>query len=204
MFTFSTGHPRRIMDKPIENPSQPVDHADNPSAARKKKGSVRAKKRKAKTPKEARKRVSRNFPASSFEEALDFAKAIFRIGSGNPVRRLTLFNELGKSPESSSSRQIITNAGKYGLVSGGYQAEQLGLTPDGLRAIDEEAPARERVKARIKLGIEDVAVFQGLYERFVGNKLPARAVLVDAAMRAHAPSAERVVICALRGVDTRQ
>jgi len=167
------------MDKPIEDPSQAMDHADKPSAANK--GSVRAKKKKAKAPKEARKRVSRNFPASSFEEALDFAKAIFRIGSGNPVRRLTLFNELGKSPESSASRQIITNAGKYGLITGSYKAEQLALTPDGLRAIDEEGPGRERVKARVKLGIEDVTVFQGLYERFVSNKLPARAVLIDAA-----------------------
>src|ERR1700719_430815 len=118
MFTFSTSHLSRIMEKPIEDSAQAIDHADKPSAANKKKGSVRAKKKKAKIPKEARKRVSRNFPASSFEEALDFAKAIFRIGSGNPVRRLTLFNELGKSPESSASRQIITNAGKYGLITG--------------------------------------------------------------------------------------
>ena len=141
----------------------------------------RKKRAKQSTPKEARKRVSRNFPASSFEEALEFAKAIFRIGSGNPVRRLTLFNELGKSPENGASRQIITNAGKYGLVLGGYQAEQLELTPDGLRALDEDRPARECARARIKLAVEDIPIFQGLYERFVGNKLPARAVLIDAA-----------------------
>jgi hypothetical protein len=37
------------------------------------------------------------------------------------------------------------------------------------------------MKARIKLAIENVAVFKGLYERFVGNKLPAKAALIDAA-----------------------
>ncbi|RTL73887.1 MAG: hypothetical protein EKK36_12670 [Bradyrhizobiaceae bacterium] len=125
--------------------------------------------------------MSRNFPASSFEEALEFAKAIFKIGSGSPVRRLTLFNEIGKSPESSASRLMITNASKYGLTSGGYQAEQLQLTPDGLRAIDEEGSVRERIKARVKLAIEDIEVFKGLYDHFMGNKLPARAVLIDAA-----------------------
>jgi hypothetical protein len=170
------------MEKPAEStPPSTVGREDESHVTAGKKIGPRRKKRKVAPPKETRKRVSRNFPASSFEEALEFAKAIFKIGSGNPVRRLTLFNELGKSPESSASRQIITNAGKYGLVSGGYQAEQLELTPDGLRAIDEEGPGRERVKARLKLAIEDIPVFQGLYERFVGNKLPARAVLVDAA-----------------------
>ncbi len=147
------------------------------------KATLRGKKKilKSRKVKDRKKRVSRNFPAASFEEAVEFAKAIFRIGSGSPVRRLTLFNELGKSPESSASRMMITHAGKYGLITGGYQAEQLGLTPDGLRAIDEEAPSRERAKARIKLAIEDIEIFKGLYDRFVGTKLPARAVLADAA-----------------------
>jgi hypothetical protein len=150
-------------------------------AGPKKRGPHKKRTAKAVSPKERRKRVSRNFPAASFEEAIEFAKAIFKIGSGNPVRRLTLFNELGKSPESGASRLMITHANKYGLIIGSYKAEHLALTPDGLRAIDEEAPSRERAKARIKLAIEDIEIFKGLYERFVGNKLPAKAVLVDAA-----------------------
>jgi len=63
----------------------------------------------------------------------------------------------------------------------GYQAEQLELTPDGLRAIDEESPNRERAKARIKLAIQDIEIFGALYDKFVSNKLPARSVLIDAA-----------------------
>src|SRR5579884_3035619 len=71
------------------------------------------------------KRAARPFPASSFEEALQLAKAAFDYGSGKPVRRLSLFDHLGKSPESGPSRQWITNANKYGLIEGGYQADQL-------------------------------------------------------------------------------
>lgn len=36
-------------------------------------------------------RQSRNFPAATFEEALELPLSIQRIGSGEKVRRLTLF-----------------------------------------------------------------------------------------------------------------
>jgi hypothetical protein len=176
---------RLLMEKPVEGPDSSLESAENSKKTvdvrRKKRVSKKRNTRKASSLKETRKRVSRSFPASSFEETLEFAKAILRVGSGNPVRRLTLFNELEKSPESGPSRQLITNASRYELIRGSYKSEQLELTPDGLRAIDEESPSRERAKARIKLAIEDIEIFKSLYERFVGNKLPARAVLIDAA-----------------------
>lgn len=128
-----------------------------------------------------RKRVIRPFPASTFEEPLEFAKKIFEFGSGQPVRRLSIFDHIGKSPESGASRQLLTNSNKYALTEGGYQAEQIRLTDDGVKAANEDLPPRERMRARIKLAIEDIEVFKGLYERFVGNKLPAKAALVDAA-----------------------
>jgi hypothetical protein len=126
------------------------------------------------------KRALRSFPASSFEEALALAQAAFEYGSGKPVRRLSLFDHLGKSPESGPSRQWVTNANKYGLLKGGYQADQLELTPEGIRAVSDETPARERTRIRVQLAIESIDAFCQLYERFAGNKLPARNALVDA------------------------
>lgn len=128
-----------------------------------------------------RKRVSRAFPASSFEETLEFAKAMFDFNSGQPVRRLTFFNHLGKSPDSGPSRQLVTNSNKYGLTEGSYAAEFLKLTEPGLKAVSDEVPARERTRARVKLAIEDIPIFKGLYDGMVGNKLPAKAALIDAA-----------------------
>lgn len=123
------------MDKPVKEVAEPAEVSE---PSRRAQGKIKHGPRKGvrvsaadNTANEARKRVSRNFPASSFEEALEFAKTIFKVGSGSPVRRLTLFNELGKSPESSASRQAITNSSKYGLVKGTYKAEQLELTQDG-------------------------------------------------------------------------
>ena len=127
-----------------------------------------------------RTRSHRPFPACSFEEALTFAKAILDYGSGQPVKRLSLFDHLQKSPDSGASRQLITNAGKYGLTKGGYSAEQLELTPEGAKAVEEDLPPREIARARIKLAIEDIEPFKKLHDHFAGNKLPARAALTDA------------------------
>lgn len=129
---------------------------------------------------ERRKRALRPFPACSFEEALGFAKSILEYGSGKPVRRLSLFDHLQKSPESGPSRQLITNAGRYGLIKGSYAADQLELTSVGARAVDEEFSRREQAKARIDLAILEIEPFKRLYERFSGAKLPARAALTDA------------------------
>jgi hypothetical protein len=144
-----------------------------------------------------RKRVNRSFPASSFEEPLQFAKAMFDFNNGQPVRRLTFFNELGKSPDSGTSRQLITNSNKYGLTEGSYAADFLQLTETGIKAVSEDVTQRERTRARVKLAIEDVAIFKGLYDKIVGNKLPATAALIDSAEALGAGSNE-----AQEAVDT--
>lgn len=127
-----------------------------------------------------RARKQRPFPAAIFEETLEFARQIFAIGAGQPVKRLTLFDELNKSPESSASRQLITNAGRYGLTKGGTQAESIELTDAGRKCVDEQFAARERARARIQLAILDIEPFKAVFEKFQGNKLPAQAVLHDA------------------------
>lgn len=126
-----------------------------------------------------KKRTVRNFPASTIEEAVDFTREIFRIGSGQPVKRLTLFDSLGKSPDSSASRQLIVNAGRYGLTRGGYQAEQIELTDIGRKCVDDEFSRREVSKARIEAGILGVEPFKALYDSIAGNRLPQKAVMVD-------------------------
>jgi hypothetical protein len=127
-----------------------------------------------------RTRATRPFPAVAFEEALDFAQELFKVGSGQAVRRLTLFDHLGKAPESGPSRMLITNAGRYGLISGSYIAEHLELTDDGIKAVDEGISKREQARVRVKLAIEHIEPFKQLYERFKNSRLPARAGLIDA------------------------
>lgn len=134
-----------------------------------------------------RSRTSWPFPTGTFQDALEFATSIQTHGSGQPIRRLTLFDTLGKSPESSSSRQLITAANKYNLVVGGYQAETLELTDEGKLATDEDADPREQARARVKLAIQQIEPFNAVYERYAGNKMPVRAVLIDAMKEAAVP-----------------
>ena len=119
------------MDKPVpealdtpEQHAKPAATERAPSRPRKKK-KARSRRKKDTGAVAEGGRAQRSFPASAFEESLEFAKSIFAFGSGQPVRRLTLFDHLKKSPESSASRQLITNAGKYGLVRGSYKAANL-------------------------------------------------------------------------------
>jgi hypothetical protein len=152
-----------------------------------------------------KKRSQRSFPASTFEEPLDFAKEVFRIGSGQPVKRLTLFDQLGKSPESGGSRQLIINSGKYGLTKGGVAADNIELTPEGQKAVDEQVNSREQARVRAQLAIFNIEPFQKLYDKFVGNKLPGNAVLIDAAKDAgidadHAAEAVDTFVVNLRFV----
>jgi hypothetical protein len=127
------------------------------------------------------------FPAATFEDALELAAAIFKNGSGQPVRRITLFDTMGKSPDSGTSRQLITNSAKYGLTTGSYKAEQLSLTPEGLTAVADDISPATQLRVRFKLAIESNEIFKGLYETYLGNRLPAQAVLADKARELGVP-----------------
>lgn len=138
-------------------------------------------------PARRRERVNRPFPSSAYEEAEAFARAAYDFASGNPVRRLILFGHLDKSPDSSASRDIITNSSKYGLTKGSYKAETIELTPEAQVIFGERASPRERAKTRVSAAIQSIPPFNALYERFKDLKLPARAALIDAARDAGVP-----------------
>lgn len=142
-------------------------------------------KRKEKT---KRKRRTPLFPAASFEESLTLAEAIQKHAAGQRVRRLTLFDQMGKSPDSSGSRQIIINSTKYGLTKGGYAADYLELTPDGITATGLDVPLREKTKIHFKLAIDKIKPFNALYTAQKGNRLPAKSVLEDIAKEQHVPA----------------
>jgi hypothetical protein len=56
-----------------------------------------------------------------------------------------------------------------------------------LRQLTRDIQPRERTKARAKLAIDGIPPFSALYGRFVSNKLPARAALIDAAKEVGVP-----------------
>jgi hypothetical protein len=119
-------------------------------------------------------RTERKFPATTFEEALTLAKAIQDHAGGQRVRRLTLFEKLDQSPDSTETRRLITASNQYGLTKGSYMAEYLELTPLGAEASGDDVPAAKQIAARFELAINKIEPFKALYERLKNSKLPAR------------------------------
>jgi hypothetical protein len=139
--------------------------------ARKKTAGARAGKRE--------RRPTPSFPPVSFATAFPFAEAVQKHGAGQQVRRLTLFEKLERSPESSISRDWITNARKYELTKGSYTADFIELTELGAAATSPDNQPREQLAAKFKLAIDGVPVFKALYEKNKGSRLPSPEILRD-------------------------
>ncbi len=136
--------------------------------------------------------AAKMFPTLTFEEALELGLAIQQHAAGQKVRRLTLFDKMGRKSSTGPSRHLITSSGKYGITGGSYAAELLALTPDGVLATSPDAKPREQAAARFRLAIDSIDVFKGLYERLKGNKIPSREVLSDYAGELDVPEDDRL------------
>ena len=82
-----------------------------------------------------RTRVVRPYPMDSLEEALVIARAIKSEYAGHAVGLLDLAQAVGRKPNSSAFRSLITSSNKYGLTDGSYNSPQMSLTPRGLAAV---------------------------------------------------------------------
>ena len=130
------------------------------------------------------KRTTKNIPSLPFEDALIIADGIWACASGQKVRRLTLFDHLGKSPDSGTSRKLITASSKYGITTGGYQAEYIELTQDGSLATNPDGNDKDAIIARFRLAIQSNTFFNKLYESMKDMKLPSTKVMEDTALEA--------------------
>lgn len=160
-------------------------------AAAKKPAATKAPEKKAEPDGSRRTRAAPLFPAVSFDEALFLAKAIQEHGAGQPIRRLTLFEALDRSPDSGPGRKLVTSSNQYGITTGGYNAETLALTQLGDVASSPTAAKPAQLEARAKLAIQDVGPFDAIYEQYKGSRLPSIEVLRDAAGVAGVPTAQR-------------
>jgi hypothetical protein len=135
-------------------------------------------------------RQRRPFPQTSFEEALVLGRAIQEHGAGQPIRRLTLFEALKRSPDSGPTRKLITASNQYGITKGAYNAETLSLTPLGATASDPTAAPGTQLAAKAELAIIGIPPFKAIYEQYRDSRVPAPAVLRDAAKAADIPDDE--------------
>ena len=179
---------------------RPADQATKSGKRTASKGAMRGRKKASQeqaSPKKAQEGVSKRgssiapFPRTTLEEALTLGQAIQAHAGGQRVRRTTLFEKLDKSPDSGPSRALITNSGKYGITTGGYQAEFLELTPNGTKATDPEASETDRLRSRFELAIRGVPAFDHLYETVKGKRIPSPEVMRDSLAEAKIEEAHR-------------
>ncbi|MFH0982628.1 MAG: hypothetical protein V2A79_13980 [Planctomycetota bacterium] len=132
-----------------------------------------------------RKRGRKPYPTITFDQALSLAQGIIEHAAGHPIKRLTLLEKLNLDHSAVGTRNLITNSTKYGLTLGSYAAEELRLSDLGRVAVSADSSQQERAESRFKLAIDGVEHFQTLYDKFKGNKLPAREVMRDALEMLH-------------------
>lgn len=113
------------------------------------------------------------FPPYSLNDALIIAQTILEKNSGQPMRRITLFNVLGRQPDSGPSRSLVTASAGYGLTQGSYTAEQLTLTARGRSIVEHNDP-----KSKLDAVLQP-EVFRAFFERYRDAIVPAKPAALD-------------------------
>lgn len=122
-------------------------------------------------------RGSRNaFPRLSLRKVLPLVKKILELGEGDPVPRLVVFDKLGKAPNSGPSRMLVTTSSAYGLTTGGYQAERLGITDLGKALASSNSSMLTQEVIRVLLSND---LFNKFYDKHKGKGLPSEPIAID-------------------------
>ena len=117
-------------------------------------------------------KTTRAFPKNTLKDALRLAESIQNNNAGQPYSRLDLANSLDYKPDSSLFRTLITSSGRFGLTSGGYQADKISLTELGTQIV---APRNEEEKAEgIKRALFNVKTYKDFFAKFDGHKVPKK------------------------------
>ena len=124
-------------------------------------------------------RRAKPFPLAKFEEVIVIAQTIVEDGINDRLRRLTLFDRLGRSPTSGLSRNLITSSRRYGLTSGSHSAEYLTLTEDGKAVVTQDSSLIDVREKIFECAIGRFDVFNQLYESMKNGRIPAEDVLRD-------------------------
>lgn len=116
------------------------------------------------------KRQYRNFPLHSLQDALPVARAIRDHSAGKPMNRSLLADALGKSPDSSVIRDLLSSSYKYGLTEGTEKAVEVSLTELGVDATSGDSTLEAQ---SLRLAALKPAPFQRFYQDYDQNKVPS-------------------------------
>lgn len=128
-----------------------------------------------------RKRSSDAFPKFSLKNTLAVAQSIEDNHAGEPYNYLDLSESLGKSPQSSSMRMLVSNSYRFGLTTGSYCAEKIALTELGKSIV---APRSDKEKMDgIAAALLNFNLFKEFIKVYDQKKLPADNLLRNILIR---------------------
>lgn len=134
------------------------------------------------------------FPRIALDPVLQLVEGIHELGHGDPVRRRTAFENINRSPDSSTSYALNAAANSaYGLVEGSKTAQYLSLTTSGARI------ARASNRAEKLAAIYDVLFendyFAALVAKYADRPQPQDSIAIDFLQREHGLSEADAAVC---------
>lgn len=122
------------------------------------------------------KKVFRNYPIHTLEEALVVSHKIQDEMGGKPFKRLLLADSLDIKPSSSNFRALLSSSYKYGLTEGSEKAAEISLTSTGSDATLSRDSARK--VAALRKAAFTPPVFREFYNSYEDRKLPSPDMMV--------------------------
>src|SRR4051812_25025365 len=108
-----------------------------------------------------------DFPKHTLEQALKVAQALEDKNGGNPMPPMDIAFALGASPGSSTFRDILSAAIKYGLTSGSFNKPKVSLEALG-RDVVEPQSGSERTRALYEASLKP-DLFRRVFDYYKGK-----------------------------------
>jgi len=119
---------------------------------------------------EKRARLVRPFPRHSLKETLKIAQAIHDKNNDRPMKPMFVAESIGRKPDSSEFRLLLSSSLRYGLTKGSYASDYIELTPLAiaiLKPVDEQ-----QRDFSLKDAAQKPDIFRKVYEYYRNGKFP--------------------------------
>lgn len=123
-------------------------------------------------------RAKGEFPRLTIKAILPLIEMIQELGQGEPVRRTLVFDKMGRSDASGTSRALVIAANSgYGLITGNYNSEKLSLTQLGSQLMTSKTEV-DKMSA-IYDALWSNKIFETITKQYYDKAIPSIEVVLD-------------------------
>lgn len=115
-------------------------------------------------------RIWRPFPKHLLQESLKIAQAIHDKNNDKPMQPMFVAEAIGRKPDSSEFRLLLSSSLRYGLTKGSYASEYIELTPLA-SSITKPVDPQQKI-AGLQEAAQKPEVFGKVYDYYRNGKFP--------------------------------